>query len=154
MAWRTVTDQTRAAGLLFLRLGAGGMLAIGHGVPKLLRFRSQAGAFPDPLGWGSTLSYTLALGAELVCASLVVLGLATRPAALAVCFTMIVAGLIHHAPDPFTMKELALLYAITFGALALTGAGPLSMDARIGRRRREARLTSAARAMTPAERPV
>ncbi|MBV9403889.1 MAG: DoxX family membrane protein, partial [Acidobacteriaceae bacterium] len=65
-------------GLLVLRLCFGLLLLFNHGVPKLLRFSQMAAHFPDPLHVGSKISLVLVLIAELVCAVLVVIGLATR----------------------------------------------------------------------------
>ena len=46
-------------GLLLLRVGAGGMMLLGHGWAKLAGFADMAEHFPDPLGLGSS---TLSLG--------------------------------------------------------------------------------------------
>lgn len=121
-------------GLLILRLGAGGFLLFAHGVPKLLSAADKAAHFPDPLHIGSVPSFALAAGAESLGALLVVLGLLTRPAALTALMTMLVAGLVQHAADPWAKKELALLYAVAFAALLFTGPGAWSVDARLQRR--------------------
>jgi putative oxidoreductase len=82
--------------------------------------------------------------AEFVGGILIAIGLATRPAALALTFNMAVAAFVAHRSDPLFMgggaaKEPALLYLIPFAALVLTGAGRYSIDRIIaaGRRRRE-----------------
>jgi putative oxidoreductase len=127
MATATANDKSLAYGLWLLRLGSGTFMVV-HGAKKLAHFSQLSATFSDPLHIGSAASLTLASGAELLGAFLVALGLFTRPAALSVLFTMLVAGLIQHAPDPWAKKELALLYAVVFGALALTGAGTYSLD--------------------------
>jgi putative oxidoreductase len=131
------TDRAHAFGLLLLRLGAGAFMLVGHGLPKVLTFAEKAAKFADPLHIGSRASFTLAASAEALGAALVALGLFTRPAAASVVVTMLVAGLLQHAHDPFARKELALLYAVAFAAVLLTGPGPLSLDAWIARRRRK-----------------
>jgi len=130
----TTNDKSLAYGLWLLRLGAGTFMII-HGAAKLSHFSELSATFADPLRIGSAASLTLASGAEFLGAFLVTLGLFTRPAALSVVFTMLVAGLIKHGPDPWAKKELALLYAIVFGALALTGPGSFSLDSWWRRRR-------------------
>jgi len=93
--------------------------------------------FGDPLGIGSGLSLILVMFAEFVCAILVMLGLATRFAAVPIVIAMCVAAFVVHANDPWTMaggspsKQPALMYGIVFLSLALTGAGKLSLDALI-----------------------
>ena len=42
---------------------------------------------------------------------------------------MLVAAFVVHADDPWGKKEFALLYAIPFTALAITGGGRYALDA-------------------------
>lgn len=121
-------------GLLLLRVGAGGLMAGAHGLDKLLTFTEKAASFGDPLGVGSTASLALAVFAEFFCAIAVALGLFTRFAAVPLVITMGVAAFIVHADDPFSKKELALLYGIPFLALVLTGPGDYSLDRLLRRR--------------------
>ena len=129
---KTIWTETRQAtasalGLLILRGGCAALM-LPHGLQKLQGFSVKHDSFPDPLGVGSTLSMALAIFAELVCSSLLILGLATRFAALNLVITMGVAALIVHANDPFKAKELALLYGVGFTAVLLAGPGKLSLD--------------------------
>jgi putative oxidoreductase len=92
--------------------------------------------------------------AEFFCALLVMLGCATRLAAVPVVASMAVAAFVAHAGDPWSSetavkaffagesktwssKEPALLFLIPFLALVFTGAGRFSIDALIWRRRVE-----------------
>lgn len=121
-------------GLLVLRVGAGLMLA-GHGFGKVQDLFAGKTEFPDPIGLGPVASLALAAFAEFLCSLLVVFGLKTRWTAIPPLINMLVAALIVHASDPFANKELALLYAIAFLTLALTGGGRFSVDAWLGQRR-------------------
>lgn len=121
-------------GLLILRLGMG-LLMMGHGWGKVVDLLQGKEGFPDPLGLGSLPSLALAAFAEFLCALLVVVGLKTRWAAVPLVITMVVAAFVVHASDPFSTKEFPLLFAIGFLALALTGAGRYSIDARLRDRR-------------------
>jgi putative oxidoreductase len=133
--------MAQSLGLLVLRVGAGGLMLVGHGLDKVVYFSIKAQAFPDPLGLGSpVLSLGLATFAECLCSVLLVLGLATRLAAVPLLITMLVAGLSVHAADPFVKKELAFLYAVPFAALILTGGGDFSLDAALRSRRRRPRV--------------
>ena len=71
----------------------------------------------------------------LVGGALVAVGLLTRPAAALAAFTMLVA-LYRHRVDPFAKWELAILYLVVMVAVAVRGAGRLSIDERIARIRR------------------
>lgn len=124
-------------GLLLVRVGAGLMLAFGHGWGKLLAFSEKSATFPDPLHIGHRTSMACTVGAEVFCSLLVALGLGTRPAAGIAAFTMGVAAFVVHAGAPFARRELALAYLLPFLGLVFTGAGRFSVDARIrgGRRR-------------------
>lgn len=121
-------------GLLVLRISSGLMMAA-HGWGKAGRVLSGEFGFADPLGIGQAPSLILAAFAEFVCALLVVVGLKTRWAAVPVVITMLVAGLVHHAQDPWSDKESALLFAAMFLALVLTGGGRWSVDTLLGRRK-------------------
>lgn len=139
-------EKAHAIGLLILRLGIGGYM-LNHGWGKLQML--LAGNFEqmgDPIGLGPVVSLVLVTCAEFLCALLVMAGLATRPAAAVIVFSMAVAAFVAHAADPWTMegayelfvagetefplsKEPALLFLIPFLSLVFTGAGRYSLDA-------------------------
>jgi putative oxidoreductase len=100
----------------------------------------DAAQFGDPIGLGPHLSLGLVAFAEFGCALLVMVGLATRLAAVPIVVAMGVAAFVAHAKDPWTMgpgpsKEPALLFLTWALALGFTGAGTLSLDGLIGARR-------------------
>jgi putative oxidoreductase len=121
-------------GLLVLRLSVGLMMAFGHGlgkVPVSERFVSGVAemGFPMPtlFAWSAALS-------ELVGGIFIALGLLTRPSSLMLLVTMAVAVFLRHGDDPFSKRELGLLYGAACIALAVAGPGRFSIDALIGRR--------------------
>ncbi|MDF1823287.1 MAG: DoxX family protein [Verrucomicrobiales bacterium] len=126
-------DHLSSLGLLILRVLLGGFMLFGHGWGKLATFSEKSAQFPDPLGVGSTPSLALAVFAEVFCAAALILGFFTRAAVIPLLTTMVVAAFIIHGDDPFQRKEFALLYAIPFLALMLTGAGAFSIDAKLKR---------------------
>lgn len=115
-------------GLLILRIGFGATMAIRHGLPKLMGFADQMHTFPDPLGIGSTLSLSLAVSAEFLCAIAVVIGIFTRVAAVPLIITMAVAFFIVHGSDPFGKKETAFLFFLGFSTIFSCGPGAYSAD--------------------------
>lgn len=121
-------ELLQSLALLVLRLAFGGMMLFAHGWGKLMSFGEKNGSFPDPLGIGSPLSMTLAVGAEVFCAAAVMIGFATRWASIPLIITMLVAAGVIHAEDPWQRKEFALLYLFPFLTLALAGAGRFSAD--------------------------
>jgi putative oxidoreductase len=138
-------DFTTSLGLLILRLGIGGYM-LSHGWGKLqMVLAGDFDKFGDPLGLGSAPSLVLVAVAEFLCALLVMLGLATRLAAVPPVVAMAVAAFVAHGSDPWSMgeaarlfmsgeakswasKEPALLFLIPFLALIFTGAGKFSID--------------------------
>lgn len=119
--------MTRDIGLLIFRLGVGGLMA-SHGWPKLMSFTERMDTFPDPIGLGSPTSLALATFAEFFCSIAVILGLWTRWAALPILTTMGVAAFIFHANDPWSAKELPVLFFISFLSLFFLGGGRFSLD--------------------------
>ena len=82
----------------------------------------------DFMGLGSTVSLSLAVFAEFVCAILIMLGAATRLAAIPLIVTMTTAGFVAHAADPFGTKEKPFLFLIIFISLLIMGGGKYSVD--------------------------
>ncbi|WP_372898909.1 DoxX family protein [Stieleria sp.] len=134
-------EKITSAGLLALRIGIGCFMLV-HGLAKLNGFSTMADSFPDPIGIGSTLSLVMAIGAEVGCSLLLIVGLATRLASLPLAFTMIVALFVVHAADPWKVKELAAVYLLVYVSLALTGPGLFSVDHALFGRKTSASLTS------------
>ncbi len=114
-------------GLLILRAGAAAMLMT-HGWSKVVRIAGGNFEFADPIGIGPAASLVLAAAAEFLCSLAVLVGFKTRLAAIPPLMTMLVAGFIQHAQDPFGRKELAFLYAVSFAAVILMGPGRFSVD--------------------------
>ena len=123
-------------GLLVLRAGFA-LLMLGHGVGKFLDLmQGKGGNFPDPLGVGSTVSLGLAVLGEFVCPLLILAGYRTRLFAIPTLVTMLVAAVLFHRGDPFAERELAVVYAVGFLAIAILGGGGLSLDGVLGKKRR------------------
>ncbi len=119
--------------LLVLRIGFGGMM-LTHGIPKMQKMLSGDMGFADPIGIGAAPSLVLTVLAEVVCAALLVVGFKTKWAAIPLAFTMVVAGLVVHAADPFGDKEPSMLYLTGYLALALVGGGKYSLDSVISKK--------------------
>lgn len=130
-----MTDSTRKTladvGLLFLRLSVGATMLLSHGLPKLQKWDQLSSTFADPIGVGPTVSLALAIGAEVGASIFIMLGLATRLAAIPLAFTMLVAMLVVHADDPWSKKEFAFMYLIPCVTLMLTGGGRFAVDTKL-----------------------
>jgi putative oxidoreductase len=115
-------------GWTITRVVVGLSMALQHGlgkVPPSDRFIGGVAnlGFPAPefFAWAAGLS-------ELVGGLLLAAGLLTRPAALMLAATMAVACFGRHGADPFSDKEMSLLYLVISGAFVLAGSGRFSVD--------------------------
>jgi putative oxidoreductase len=100
-----------------------------HSWPKVgMLTAGEPVQFADPFGLGPTASLVLSIFAEVVCALLIVIGLATRLAAIPLIINMLVALITVHAADPFGKMELPLFYLSIFIALLFAGSGKYSVD--------------------------
>ena len=114
--------------LVLLRVTSGAFM-LTHGAGKLMKFfGDEPLKFADPIGIGITASLALAVFAEVFCSVFLILGLATRFAAIPLLITMLVAAVIVHANDGFGKQELPLMYCAMYIAIALGGAGKYSLD--------------------------
>lgn len=117
-------------GLLILRVLTGLGMAT-HGYGKVFTPERMEGfidgvaalGFPIPLvfAWAAAL-------AELVGGLLLAAGAFTRYAAFFIFCTMTVAAFIRHAGDPFSTRELALLYWSVTLAIIFLGSGRYAVD--------------------------
>lgn len=110
------------------------MMAFAHGFKKLppsdqfIGYISSIG-FPAP-----SMSAWMAALFEFGGGIFIAMGLATRLSSFGLAFTMSVAVFMAHVHDPFSKKELGLLYMIVALVLFFTGPGRYSIDAMISRR--------------------
>jgi putative oxidoreductase len=107
-----------------------------HGLPKLMKVLEGNFTFQDPFNIGSAASLILAVFAEFVCSILIFFGLSTRIATLPLIFTMATAAFVVHANDPFTKKELALIYLLIYCTILFLGPGKYSVDNLIVKKRK------------------
>lgn len=124
-------------GLLLLRVSLGGLFLL-HGVNKLQNGVEGMKGMMSAKGLPEIMVYGAYLG-EVLAPLLIILGIATRPAALTVAFTMAIAIYVAHSGDLFLLGkhggsaiELQLLYL--FGALALVFTGSGKIGIRKGRK--------------------
>lgn len=114
--------------LLLLRLSAG-IFMLFHGWGKFMKLiGDEPIQFADPIGIGVTASLALAVFAEVFCSLLLIVGAATRLAAIPLFITMFVAAFIVHANDGFGKMELPMLYGAIYLVITIAGAGKISID--------------------------
>ena len=127
--WNSSSIQ-QDIGLLLLRLGVGLPMLAQHGMPYLTHFDEEAVRFLPLFGLDSGTTLALAIVAEVGAAALVVVGLFTRLASLALAVTMAVAFVMVHGArlDGEQSGELAFLYFVGSAALSVMGPGRFAWD--------------------------
>lgn len=128
-------DKNTDLGLLIIRLSVG-ILMLLHGISKLIH---GAGFIEDQVvaaGLPSFVAYGVYIG-EVIAPVFIIMGLGTRLAAGVIVINCIVAALLVHASDIFTLNAqggwgLELLGLYFFGALALvfTGSGKYAVSSK------------------------
>lgn len=123
-------------GLLWLRLCFGLTLFLKHGWEKPTNFAQMSQHFPNPLHVGAVPSLLFALISDAICSVLVMLGLATRWAALWIVANIFIAwSFVHHFQffgRGADHGEVIVLYLAGFASLAIMGPGRLSLDEKFG----------------------
>ena len=131
---RTEFETVWAPRLLSLLRIMAALLLLQHGTQKLLGFPAFPAGRSAPammtLGWFAGII-------ELVCGTLIAIGLFTRPAAfLASGFTAVAYWMVHAGQNFYPILnggELAALYCFVFLYLSAAGPGPWSADAAMRR---------------------
>lgn len=122
-------DLLRDVGSLVLRLGMALPLLALHGWPKWMKYGDEVGSFLDPLGVGSEMALNLTIFAEVGCAVLLILGLATRFAGVIIAGMFAIIVFVVDAGKPWSEVELAWMYGLAALTLATVGPGRVSADA-------------------------
>ena len=120
-------------GLLLLRLTIGGLMLF-HGVSKLINGVGPISGMLEALGLPGFIAY-FSLAAELLGSAMIVAGLWTRAAAVVFAGNMVVAVLMAHAGQIFSVDpatggwaiELPMLYLLGAAVLIFTGGGKYAL---------------------------
>jgi putative oxidoreductase len=128
--------RTDDLGKLLLRLALGGLMLL-HGIAKVIKGPAAINGMVAAAGFPEQLGYLVYVG-ELVAPLLLILGVLTRPAALVIAVNMVVAVLLAHSKQLFSLNpasggwalELQGFFLFTALAIALLGPGSI----RFGRR--------------------
>jgi len=120
-----------------IRVVAGGSLAL-HGFPILFGNTEAAAKFLESVGFENALFWTYVVGlVEFVCGLCLAIGFLTRLVALPIIGFLLTAIVTYHWQFGFAWEnrgvEYPLFWAIVVFHFLIRGAGPWSVDARIGR---------------------
>ncbi|SFN38765.1 putative oxidoreductase [Chryseobacterium oleae] len=114
-----------------------GFAMLSHGFPKLqMLLEGGKIEFYDFLGLGPLVTLVLTVIAEFACSILLILGLFTRISLGFLIFTMVIAAFMVHGADPFEKREMSLIYLSVYLLLMAFGAGKVSVDHMIEKRKR------------------
>ncbi len=116
------------SGLLVFRLLAGFALLRVHGWEKIANYKEEVRSIPDPFGLGGEVNVAIAIFSDVFCALLVMGGLFTRLACVAILVTTLVGLLFVHINDPWHGRDVPMVYSIMFLVILLLGPGKHSLD--------------------------
>ncbi len=123
------------AGLLLLRVAMGMSLFLKHGTEKIFGFSQMAAHFPDPIHLGFPSGLVFAMLSDSICSLLVIVGFATRWAALISFANIFIAWAFFHHFMFFGREadhgEVIVLYLACLLTLMVAGAGRYSVDSRL-----------------------
>ena len=128
-------DKLQPLGLVAMRIALGAVM-IAHGYPKVTNIHGVEKMLAG-MGIPAWMAY-LTAGAEFFGGILIIIGLLTRPAAVALLIDMVVAIAKVHWKNGLTGQgnyQLPMVLAAISLALIFLGAGPIALDAIIGRGR-------------------
>jgi putative oxidoreductase len=115
-----------------------GLLFLCHGLASVFGLLGGSRGSGQPVEIGTWPGWYAGV-IQLLCGALVLVGLATRPAAILASGSMAYAYFVVHQPDALMPIQnggvTPALYAWSFLAIAVLGAGSWSLDALIARRR-------------------
>ena len=115
--------------MLLLRILVGFSLFYKHGIEKLTGFSNMQTHFPDPFHIGVTPGLMFALLTDGVCSLLIIVGLASRLAALLIIFNLsVVFFFLHGGSIVDAHAEMGYVYLAAFLCILLAGAGKYSID--------------------------
>jgi len=120
---------------LLLRLALGIVMVV-HGAQKVGNVAGFANGLLEPMGVPAPMLFAwIVTVVELVGGLLILAGVLTRYAALAVAIDMAVATVLVHLPNGFSVGDGGYEFTLTLFlvaiALALQGAGPLSVERQV-----------------------
>ena len=131
-------DRPDDVARLLLRVSLGALILL-HGIAKLAGGPGFIVGLLAKAGLPSALAYGVYVG-EVIAPLLLIAGVWTRPAAAVVAINMVVAVLLAHTGQFFTLSntggwaiELQALYFVAAVAVALLGAGRYSVGGAAGR---------------------
>ncbi|MEM7549899.1 MAG: DoxX family protein [Bacteroidota bacterium] len=123
-----ISESTKNLSLLIFRVTISISLFNTHGLKKIIHFEDTLNNIPDPLGMGSELSTFFAIFANVFCPLLIVLGVLTRLAIIPILSITLIGFFVVHAADPWSVRDVPLMYSIVFSLFLILGPGKYSID--------------------------
>jgi putative oxidoreductase len=132
------SDNAFNMGMLLMRI-IFGVLMMHHGYDKLVHYNEilnpadPKDQFLNFMGLGVAASLSLCIFAEFFCSLFIILGLFTRPAAVALVINALVALILRHNSDFLGYGQTISLYLGAFLTLLIMGPGKISVDGMIAK---------------------
>ena len=99
-----------------------------HGIKKLLDFQGTVDNIPDPLGFGGEFAAVIAIVANVLAPVFIIFGLLTRVSILPILGVTLMGFFIVHGSDPWSVRDVPLMYSLAYMFLFMMGPGKYSLD--------------------------
>lgn len=126
-----ITERKTNLALLVFRILLSVSLFNTHGLKKIRDFEGTLEHIPDSFGFGSEFSAYMAVFANVICPVFIIFGLFTRAAILPIVGITLSGFFIVHAADPWAVRDIPLMYSLSFLLLLYLGPGKYSLDVKL-----------------------
>ncbi|GAA4277582.1 DoxX family protein [Aquimarina mytili] len=99
-----------------------------HGYKKIVNFHEEIQHIPDPFGMGGYNATLIAIFSNVICSVFVMMGLFTRLFAVGAFMIPFIGLIIVHLDDPWSVKDVPLMYSLAFIVIIILGPGKYSAD--------------------------
>ncbi|MEO1053623.1 MAG: DoxX family protein [Bacteroidota bacterium] len=105
-----------------------------HGIKKITDIDGEIANIPDPFGFGGEFTAFMAIFTNIVLTVFIALGFFTRLSALGILSVTLSGLFLVHWGDPWPIKDIPLMYSLSYFLILLMGPGKYSIDQFISKR--------------------
>lgn len=120
-------DRMSVTMLIFRSLVAFAMIRV-HGIKKIADIEGEIANIPDPFGFGGEFTALMAVFTNIVLTVFVAIGFFTRLSAFGILSVTLSGLFLVHWADPWPVKDIPLMYSLSYFLILIMGPGKYSID--------------------------